>query len=139
MSPDRTTARALARAALAADPRMSGFAMLPTWTGTVMAEQLPVIGVVTPQERVDPQTLDCFQCALRLQVVAKRLGGDDLEDLLDLDAAAIEASVTAAMLGQGLRCLPEEIVTTLNGEGEQKIGTVLVTFGLVYLRRLPQG
>lgn len=130
----RGSFRAIARAALAGDPRMSGFTMLSAWAGGINAELLPVIGVVTPQERVAPLTLKQAQRTLRLQVVAKRLGAAELEDEIDLDADAIEACVTAAMHAQGLRCLPEEVTTTLNGEGEQKIGTVVVSFGIEYRR-----
>lgn len=113
---------------------MSGFTLLSAWAGGINAELLPVIGVVTPQERVAPLTLKQAQRSLRLQVVAKRLGAAELEDEIDLDADAIEACVTAAMHAQGIRCLPEDITTTLDGSGEQKIGTVVVSFGLEYRR-----
>lgn len=126
--------REIARDALVADPRMSGFGMMSAWIGSINAELLPVIGVVTPNERMKPLTLKQLQRALRLQVVSKRLGGDDLEEEIDLDADAIEASVVAAMGAQGIRCLPEEVTTTLNGDGEQKIGTVVVSFGIEYRR-----
>lgn len=130
----RSAFRAIAREALAADPRMSGFRLLSAWAGGINAELLPVIGVVTPGERLKPLTLKQMQRTLRLQVVSKRLGGDELEDEIDDNSDAIEESVVAAMHAQGIRCLPEDITTTLNGDGEQKIGTVVVTFGIDYRR-----
>ncbi|RLL61524.1 hypothetical protein DYS74_17855, partial [Sinirhodobacter hankyongi] len=60
----RGSFRAIARAALAADPRMSGFTLLSAWAGGINAELLPVIGVVTPQERVAPLTLKQAQRTL---------------------------------------------------------------------------
>jgi hypothetical protein len=132
----RSTFRSIAKAALAADTRMQGFTQLSAWAGNISAESLPVLGVVTPQERIADGTLDCFQRAALLQIVVKRLGGDDLEDVLDLDADAIEVAVLAGFRAQGLHCMPEEVTMTLNGEGEQKVGTLVFTFRVTYLRAI---
>lgn len=132
----RPAFRAMARAALAADPRMSALTMISAWAGNISAKELPVIGVVTPQERSQAQTLEDFEKSTLLQIVVKRLGAEDLEDVLDADADAIEACTVAAFLQAGFRCLPEDTTFTLNGEGEQKIGTVLVSFRVTWFRSL---
>lgn len=132
----RPAFRAMARAALAADARMSAITMLSAWAGNISASELPVIGVVTPQERSQAQTLEDFEKSTLLQIVVKRLGAEDLEDVLDADADAIEACIVAAFLQAGFRCLPEDTTFTLNGEGEQKIGTVLVSFRVTWFRSL---
>lgn len=132
----RSDFRALARQALAADSHLGGLTQLSAWAGNIPAEILPVLGVVTPQERVKPETLEHFQRSTVLQVVIKRLGADDLEDLLDDDADAIEACICPAFLGQGWNCVPEGLTITLNGDGEQRIGTVLASFVITWHRTL---
>lgn len=132
----RSTFRAMARAALAADARLSALTQISAWAGNISASDLPVIGVVTPQERSQAQTLEDFEKSTLLQIVVKRLGAEDLEDVLDADADAIETCIVAAFLGAGLRCLPEDATFTLNGEGEQKIGTALVSFRVTWFRSL---
>jgi len=128
--------RQLVRAAVTADARLGSFTQLNAWAGNISAETLPVIGVVTPQERITPDTLDMFERGTLLQVIAKRMGGDELEDLLDDDADAIEIAATSAIMAEGYRCLPEDLTITLNGDGEQRIGTVMVNFRVTYHRSL---
>src|SRR5690606_13444886 len=106
------------------------------WATGLNASLLPVIAVVTPSERVRPETLEHFARQTLLQIVVKRLGGDDLEDQLDLDADAIEACICPAFFAQGWHCLPDDLSLTLNGEGEQRIGTVTAGFTLSWHRTL---
>lgn len=128
--------RNLARAALAADARMGAFTQLSAWTGNIDAKILPVLGVVTPQERITPETLQDFQRSTLLQVVVKRAGGDELEDLLDADADAVEAAICPALLGTSFHCVPEDLTIALNGDGERRIGTAVVGFRILWFRRL---
>jgi hypothetical protein len=128
--------RALARAALAADPRMGEVAQLSAWAGNIPAEMLPVLGVVTPQERATLDVFDQMERSTLLQVVVKRLGGDDLEDTLDEDAEAIEDCVVTAIFAAHHRCLPEDLTIALNGEGEQRVGTAIVNFRVTWHRPL---
>ncbi|MDO9099515.1 MAG: hypothetical protein Q7V53_02055, partial [Caldisericota bacterium] len=71
-----------------------------------------------------------------LQVVVKRLGGEELEDELDADADAIEICVCAAIMVAGYRCFPEDLTLALNGDGAERIGTALVNFRVTYHRAL---
>lgn len=132
----RSLFRTLARDALANDLRMIELTQMSAWAGNISAEALPVLGVVTPQERVSPETFDMFERSTLLQVVVKRLGGDELEDDLDADADAIEICVCAAIMGAGYRCFPEDLTLALNGDGEQRIGTAIVNFRVTYHRGL---
>lgn len=109
---------------------------LSAWAGNIPAEILPVLGVVTPQERAALDAFDIMERSTLLQIVVKRLGADDLEDVLDADADAIERCIVAAFAANQLRCLPENLIVTLNGEGEQRIGTVLVDFRVTWFRDL---
>lgn len=132
----RSEFRAAARAALAADARMGALTQLSAWAGNIPADILPVIGVVTAQEDVEPETLEHFRRSTLLQVVVKRLGADDLEDELDADADAIEACICPAFLGRGWHCVPASLSIVLNGEGEQRIGTVNAGFRILWHRSL---
>ena len=132
----RSAFRALARRALAADPRLGSLRQLSAWTEGINAKLLPVVGVVTPRERIKPETLEHFARSTLLQVVVKRQGGEDLEDLLDLDADAIEACLCPAFFAEGWSCLPEDLSLSLNGEGDQRIGTVSAGFTLSWHRTL---
>ncbi|WP_444668408.1 hypothetical protein [Cereibacter changlensis] len=132
----RAAFRALACAAIAADPRLQGLTQISAWAGNIDAEALPVFGVVTPQERVTPETLDSFERSTLLQVVLKRLGGDELEDRLDADADAIEPCVCLALLGAGYPCVPEDLTVTVNGDGAQRIGTLVMGFRVTWNRGL---
>ncbi|WP_406870093.1 hypothetical protein ABEB22_00370 [Thioclava sp. 'Guangxiensis'] len=132
----RTQFRELAKAALASAPDLAGVTLVSAWAGNFSATDLPVMGVATPRERGKPGTLASFEREVLLQVVIKRLGADDLEDQLDRDAEAIKAAVMGAFGGQRVTLMPEEVTTTLNGEGESVIGTAVVSFTLQYLKPL---
>ena len=120
--------RAAALQALQASPRLYTLTTISAWTGNIPAKMLPVFGVVTPQERATPSTHSSMERSTLLQVVIKRLGGDELEDTLDEDADAVEAAICAAIGGRGVQCLPEDITVALNGDGEQRVGTLISTF-----------
>lgn len=124
----RSAYRASARAALAALGRTAAMTQLTAWAGNIDADLLPVIGVVTPDERSQPSTHGGFERTTLLQVVVKRLGTDDLEDVLDADAMAIEPAIMQAVGSREVQCLLESLTITVNGDGEQKIGTLIATF-----------
>ncbi|WYK06458.1 hypothetical protein DWF04_022745 [Cereibacter sphaeroides f. sp. denitrificans] len=132
----RVRFRQIARAALAADARLQAVTQLSAWSGNIAASELPVLAVVTPQERIQPETLDEFERSTLLQVVVKRLGDDDLEDVLDDDADAVETCVFLAMMAEGFRCLPEDLSITINSDGEQRVGTAVVNFRLTWHRSI---
>lgn len=136
MSGTRSMIRSFARDALAADPRMSAFEQISAWAGNIEAARLPVLGVVTPGERIEGETLSHYQRATILQVVAKRLGRDDLEDQLDADADQIEFAVLAVFALHRIECTPVSVSFTLNGEGEQRIGTVVAEYRVIWHRGL---
>lgn len=132
----RADLRALARQALAASQHLQGVKQISAWAGNISATELPVLGVVTPQETVQAETLSHFMRGTLLQVVLKRLGTDDLEDRLDEDADAIEIAICAAFGAARLMCVPEKVSFVLNGEGEQRIGTVMADFRVSWHRTL---
>jgi len=134
----RSTFRTLSRAAIAAAPRLAGFTQISAWAGNIDPDTIvfPVIGVVTPQERVLPETLEDFERSTLLQIVVKRLGADDLEDMLDDDADAIEPAICGAIMAAGFRCLPEDLTIVLNGDGEQRLGTLMCNFRVTWFRSL---
>ncbi|WP_339113263.1 hypothetical protein [Thioclava sp. GXIMD2076] len=132
----RTQFRRLAHEALAASADLAGVTLVSAWAGNFSANDLPVMGVATPRERGRAGTLASFEREVLLQVVIKRLGGAEIEDQLDRDAEAIEAAVMGAFGTERITLTPEEVTTTLNGEGEAVIGTAVISFTLQYLKPL---
>lgn len=132
----RSELRALARQALAGDARMGVITQISAWAGNISASDLPVLGVVTAQEAVQPESLTHFTRATLLQVVVKRMGGADPEADLDDDADAIEACLCPAFAAQGIMLLPEKVTFTINGDGEQKIATLMADFRVTWQRTL---
>lgn len=127
--------RTWALEALALDPRLGGVTQIKAWTGKTPARELPVLGVVTPQDKTRPGGLASRERAVLMQVVAQRLGGDDLQDELDLDADAIEAAVLGAFQAQRMNTItPQETSFVLNSDGENRVGTTVVTFEILYLK-----
>lgn len=134
----RARFREIARAALAADPRMGLLTQIGAWEARPDASQLPLLMVVTPVERPTQNTISSFERVTILQVGVKRLGGADLEDALDVDADAIERAVFLAMHAQGIICLPDDVTVTVNTDGEQSIGTLISSFRIVWRRAVPR-
>lgn len=133
----RADYRAAARLALSAHPRFFGVAVLSAWRGNIDSASLPVIGVVTPDERISLATRGQTECGTLLQVVLKRLGGVELEDDLDLDAEAIEAVLYAALPPLNVQCLPESVSVMIEDRADQGLGTVIVSFRVASWRPFP--
>lgn len=132
----RAAYRAAAFAALAADTRLGAVTQISAWGESLDIDTLPVLGVVTPSETARPSAHGQFERGTLLQVVLKRSGGKTLEDALDADAAAIEAAVVGALLTSEIQCFPEDLTTVVNGEGQRRIGTVVVNFRVTSWRSL---
>lgn len=124
----RSAYRRAAREALRIDARTMGLTQMSAWAGGIDQETLPVVGVVTPQEQSQPSTHGSNERRTLLQVVVKRLGSDDIEDVLDQDAAAVESIIVAAIQTQEIQCLLEDVSVVVNGEGESKVGTMIANF-----------
>ncbi|GGE26625.1 hypothetical protein SAMN05421774_11252 [Gemmobacter megaterium] len=129
--------RSAARAALAAVPRFADMTVLATWSGSVDPETLPVLGVVTASEQQQPTSGGRFEHDTLLQIIVKRQGGDDLEDELDADDAAIIQAVMGAIYTRETPCLPTDMSQMLNGEGRQRIGTLVRSFKITSWRAAP--
>jgi hypothetical protein len=124
----RAEFRAAARAALQVDARFAAFTMLSAWAQNIDSEDLPVMAVATPRE---DKTLTGHAEAQRvtsLVVVVKRLGDDDLEDILDDDSDAVEIAVLGALDGANQEAVLQSAETRLDGAGERRVGTLTMTF-----------
>ena len=133
----RSDYREVARDALEAAPRFSGIPIERSWAGNIDDDSLPILGVVTASEGVQPGSSGQFQRSTLLQVVIKRKGGEEIEDTLDDDAEAIEAAVFAALMTPGTQCFPADISFAINGSGRMRTGTVVVGFRITSWRPAP--
>jgi hypothetical protein len=90
----RKLIRDAVRLAISADARFSGNATAKrAWVQNVDAAGLPAFTVTTARELVTAASKDDLRRQIDLGILLQRQGGDDLEDIADLDAAAIEALV----------------------------------------------
>ena len=93
----RTEYRNSVRAALRDHARFDDFTILKVWPGVIDADTLPVLGVLTPQDRCEQDSMTSTARRTLLQVALRRDGHDEVEDVLDQDSMAIEALVIAAL------------------------------------------
>lgn len=130
--PDRTAIRAAAKQALRDDAALDGFTEISAWVQSVSVDALPAWAVATPLERRDRQQQDRAQEDLTLAVVVKRVGGDDIEDILDVDAGAIDLAIVAALRSDTRQCELAQTEITLDGDGAQRVGTLTMAFTVTY-------
>ncbi|SFY23556.1 hypothetical protein SAMN04244548_03193 [Paracoccus pantotrophus] len=126
----RSAYRASVLAALTANARFAGFTAPKVWTGSIDAASLPVIGVLTPQERCERDTQTTTARGTLLQVAVRRLGGDDVEDDLDDDSEVIEAIVMATLRRLDRACALEDTSVVTNTMAERNVGTLVMSFRL---------
>ncbi|MDS9467347.1 hypothetical protein RGQ15_07135 [Paracoccus sp. MBLB3053] len=126
----RSEYRALVRAALRDHARFADFTILKVWPGSIDAATLPVLGVLTPQDRCEQETMTSTSRRTLLQVAARRAGHDEVEDVLDADSEIIEAVVNAAIRGAGISCFLDETSVVSNTMGERHVGTLVMSFRL---------
>lgn len=137
MSHWRSDYRTSVRAALAARPRFASFRIMKIWPGSIDDASLPVIGVLTPTE---PVARDSQKSATRrtlLQVALRRIGGEDVEDILDADSDEIEAVVLAALRTPARRAQLEELTIVSNSLSEAYVGTLVMSFRIQSFRSEP--
>lgn len=126
----RTAFRQAARLALQADPTFGSFTLLSAWAENIDADTLPVIAVATPKETKEIVTFGSSQRTTQLHVIAKRRGGDDLEDQLDADSIEIERIVIGALWSDTTPCSLQETDIRVEGQ-QQRVGTLMMTFTIL--------
>lgn len=126
----RSDYRNQAREALAAESRFAGFTVLKVWPGSIDADSLPVLGVLTPQDRSERDSQVSTSRQTLLQVAVRRIGGEDVEDILDEDSALIEAIVISALRRRDVACVLEDTSVVSNSESRQFVGTLIMSFRL---------
>lgn len=126
----RSHYRRTALSALTMHTRFIGFTAMKVWPGTVGFQSLPVIGVLTPQERCEAHGRPSVTRRTLLQVVVRRSGHDDVEDELDEDSALIEAIISSAFLHIRQGCFLEDTSVITNTDGRENVGTLVMSFRL---------
>jgi hypothetical protein len=124
----RSAMRTGLRAALAADPDFGALRQLSAWAQDIDAASLPFLAVVTPRETKDLDSLDTSLRDTTLVVILKRLGGEALEDQLDDDSAALERICLSALGSLDVEAELLSVDIQLDGKGEQRLGSLTMTF-----------
>lgn len=130
----RAEARSLARMALIAHPRFADFTAPRVWPGTLDAESLPVIGVLTPQDTSRMESFTSTERKTMLQVAVRRRGAENVEDILDEDSDVIEAVVLGALRAENRFCFLRDTSLVSNTDGTRNIGTLVLTFEFTSIR-----
>ena len=123
----RSALRAVVRPALVTT--LAGFRDLPAWSASIDSGSLPAFAIATPLTQTSRVAADTWQRAITLLVMAKRTGGDVIEDTLDADALAIEAAMGPVFDAFGAQWWELETeATRLDGDGADRIGSIDMTF-----------
>ena len=124
----RASIRAALRLALSVAPRFAEFEIIPAWTSSVDARSLPVLGIATPSETKDQDTHQAAERAITIIVVLKRLGGEDIDDVLDDDSDHVEGMVLATLRTLGIDAQLDRTDVSADGSADRRIGTLTMTF-----------
>lgn len=130
----RSGYRATALAALVAHTRFAAFTAPKVWPNGLDVDGLPLIGVLTPQDRSERDTHSSSRRGTLLQVGIRRLGSEDVEDELDTDSTYVEAIVIAALQTYEVACVLEETSLVTNTTAELNVGTLVMNFRLTSFR-----
>ncbi len=130
----RTDAYSALQDIVAATPALDGVTILSAWRQDLDSKSLPAIGIATPSERHERLSQDGTEARIALVVVLKRAGGDSLEDALDDDAEALIDPLIAALIRTDRDVMLSSSATDISGAGSPRIGTLTLTFDIVYWR-----
>jgi hypothetical protein len=124
----RAAARDTAKTAMQLSSAFALFAMESAWAQKIDADLLPVFGVATPREDKRLTGLEESQRVFTLILVLKRLGDDDLEDVLDDDSLEAEVVLLGALAPSVEEVLLQTTEVRIEGEGARRIGTLTMNF-----------
>ncbi|MBJ2150635.1 hypothetical protein [Paracoccus sp. IB05] len=127
----RSQIRAALKLALQVNSHFAGFTLKSAWAQNIDAETLPVMGVATPRETKDQDALDSAERGITAIIVLKRLGGDDLEEVLDDDSVPVENLGLATLRTLSFGAVLESTDIDIAGSAEQRIGTLTMVFRVV--------
>jgi len=128
----RAEYRALARAALLADPTFEDYTLLSAWVRDIDPSTLPVLHVATPRETKEQDTHTSSTRVTTLMVIAKIKGGDAIEDKLDELSTVVETVIGTALDSAERACLLGDTEVTVDGGGEKRVGTLIMRFSITF-------
>ncbi|WP_428516282.1 hypothetical protein [Roseovarius sp.] len=124
----RTILRTQVRAALAASDRLGIVEFYDAFPRNHDAEKLPYCIVRTPRERTNRDHDFGVNRATEVVVSYRRVGGNDLEDELDLDADEVVEVVLPVLRGVGLLYGLDLTEIDVVAAGETRRGELDMTF-----------
>lgn len=134
----RAALRQSVRDAIVAHERFADFTLVRRWSSSIDAATLPAFMVATPEEQPRRVAVGQVNRLIELRVSLRRLGGDDLDDVLDDDSAILETIVLPLLE----EVAPGEfdltlIETKVNEEANKSLGMLDMAFSVV--RRTAEG
>jgi hypothetical protein len=127
----RSEYRAAARAALVDLSSLAEFKSMSAWSQNIDADTLPVFGVATPTESKERESHSSSMRSTNLVVVLKTLGGDDIEDELDVLSDSVEVAIITALGTASVDCDLQNTTTSVDGQGGSRIGTLSLQFTVI--------
>lgn len=124
----RSQIRLAAKLALQHCAHFDGLALRSAWASNVSLDALPLMALLTPQERVTHHTTHTTDREVDLIFLIRRTGGEDLEDQLDLDSLHAETTITAALRTQGFGVSLQSTEISIDQSGERRIGSLDLKF-----------
>lgn len=102
--------------------------MLWAWSSELDADALPILAVMTPSETKGDAARGSSERIISLQVLLRRLGGDDIEDILDHDSTVLEAAVLASLRTHNWGAELQATDVSIDQAGDQRVGSLDMKF-----------
>lgn len=129
MSPHyRSQLRAMTRLALTHCPYFADFTHISAWASSVDIDTLPVLAVMTPSDTKGDSARGSSERLVTLQLLIRRAGGEDIEDILDQDSAQLEAAVLDALRTYGWGGDLQGTEISIDHSGERRVGSLDMKF-----------
>lgn len=120
--------RTATRLALEHCPHFAGIPMILAWSTSLDVDSLPVLAVMTPSETKGDAARGSSERIVTLQVMLRRLGGDDIEDSLDLDSSVLEGAVLDALRTQNWGAELQATEVSIDQAGIGRVGSLDMKF-----------
>ena len=141
MDDHRTVLRGVVKAALSGDTRIGSFDFKPAWHRSVNIKTAPVYTVHIPVDRSELSSQTTREWQTQIDVIVKRVSGNNIEDLTELDVEAIERAVIPALLALDDLITADTVGVDFeySGEGASLVAQMTVRFQTVVCADIPTG
>lgn len=120
--------RASTRLALEHCAHFADCTMIWAWSSSIDTDAFPILAVMTPSETKGDAVRGSSERIITLQVMLRRLGGDDIEDIIDHDSAMLEAAVLASLRTHNWGAELQATEVSIDQGGDKRVGSLDMKF-----------